>query len=669
MKEDKEKEAKLEAVKKELNEKIQGIMGPPPEESPPTKNVTEATKKPQAGSAGKPQKASKTPQQEPVKGPPPVIDTQKEKSTQPNSTPEQSDNELKVQEDLPMSTEDKELDSAVDAITAEEGDEVLKAEDEAIQKAFDTTNKPKTLGQKIKNFWRSWWENPRTRWATIIIVSLLIVGLAVFPTTRYFFLNMVGVRSKASLRIIDRSSQQPLKNVTVQLGNQESITDNEGLVYLEKLKLGRQNLVIEKRAFATIDQRITIGWGSNPLGEFSLEPTGIQYAFQVDDFLSEMPIDKAEAISGDASAFSNDAGKILLTLDIKNAENIEVTISKEGYREDILIVGDNSQTIDVKMVPDKKHVFVSKRSGKYDVFKIDADGQNEELVLAGTGSERDDITLASNPAKNVAALVSTRDNIRNSEGYLMSTLTLIDLKTNKTTSLGRSERYEIVGWSGDRLVYVQIAAGASTADPKRHRLMSYDYATGETTELASSNYFNDVLLAGDKVFYAPSAAFADGTNVSLFIVDPDGKNRKSLTDREVWNIFRIDYDTLAISVGQEWYEYKLKEAKLSPIGGAPATQRSRVYVNNPDRKYSIWGDERDGKGVLLAYNVSDNKDNMLTTQSGITTPMTWLNNTTAVYRIHTQQETADYVISVEGGEPRKLVDVTNTAGIDRWYYY
>ena len=153
------------------------------------------------------------------------------------------------------------------------------------------------------------------------------------------------------------------------------------------------------------------------------------------------------------------------------------------------------------------------------------------------------------------------------------------------------------------------------------------------------------------------------------MVDADGKNRKALIDKEVWNIFRTEYNKLAIAVGQAWYEYNLADGSLNAMGGAPATQKSRIYVNSPNKENSIWPDERDGKGVLLVYNLGNKDDATITAQSGLTTPITWLNDTTVVYRINTDQETADYVVNIQGGEPRKLVDVTNTGGIDRWYYY
>lgn len=82
-----------------------------------------------------------------------------------------------------------------------------------------------------------------------------------------------------------------------------------------------------------------------------------------------------------------------------------------------------------------------------------------------------------------------------------------------------------------------------------------------------------------------------------------------------------------------------------------------------------WVDERDGKGVLLNYEHDTKQEKTLQAQGGIKSPIRWLDEDHVVYRVADGRETADYVMSLSGGEPKKVRDVTNTAGIDRWYYY
>ncbi len=562
---------------------------------------------------------------------------------------------------------DSETAKAVDDIVEKESDQLLEAEDKEISKAFEH-KKPSFFG-RFRNFLSVWWHNRLARRATIAVLLLGLVAAMTVPHSRYFVLNVAGVRSAASVKVLDESTRQPLKNVQVSLRGQSALTDDDGVARLNNLKLGTAELSVEKRAFAPVKQQVTLGWGSNPLGEKGLAPVGSQYAFKINDFLSGKPIQKVEAVSGDASAFSNEEGLIKLTIDKTDEAPVDVVLKADGLREEKLTLEVNDKAEKpVQMVPAREHIFITKRSGKYDVYKIYVDGAGEGLVLAGTGNERDDMVLAPHPKDGLVALVSTRTGDRNGDGYLLSTLTLIDLSDNSTVEVAKSERVQIVDWSGDKLVYVRIVAGTSAADPKRHRMMTYDTSTNESKELASSNYFNDIMMARGSIYYAPSSLYQTA-NVELYKVNADGSDKKTVIDKETWNIFRNSYHTLTLAIGQDWYEYNLGNGTSNKLPGEPANLRSRSYADSPDSGQSLWVDQRDGKGVLLAYDLDQNNDKEIHQRSGLKTPVRWLNKRSVVFRIGTDQETADYAVSLEGGEPKKIRDVTNTASIDDWYYY
>jgi hypothetical protein len=568
-------------------------------------------------------------------------------------------------EDEPEEFSDPQTAKAVDDIVAHESDQLLAAEDSKLLAAVPSDKKPSFVARL-----RAFLGASRTRKAVIIGGFLTVLAIMIVPPSRYFTLNAAGVRSSASVDVRDQGTQQPLKNVRVTIGTVSVLTDGEGHAKLEKIKLGRQQFKIEKRAFGTVDRRVTIGWGSNPMGEYKLDPTGTQYVFVLTDFLSGKPIPKVEAISDEANAVSDEKGKLVLTMD-KPPDAIEVTLQGKTYREEKLTIdADTKDETNVMLVPARKHAFVSKRSGKYDVYKTDIDGKNEQLVLAGSGSERDDIALVSHPTKEVAVLVSTREGKRNKDNYLLSNLTVINLEDNTAKSIALSERIQVLGWADGRLVYVAIASGASAADPKRQRLVSYDSETEGNKELASSNSFNDVMIMANKVYYSPSSAFqANNPNVGLFKVDANGANRQNLIGKEIWNIFRTSYDHLILTAQSESYDYQLGSKEAIKQSSQAGTLVSRVYIDSPDSKKSLWVDTRDGKGVLLSYTLDVKQDKQLHSQSGLKNPIRWLTDNAVIYRINTEQETADYAISVNGGQPKKIKDVTNTIGLDRWYYY
>ena len=581
--------------------------------------------------------------------------------------PEVVANEEATEPEIPEVKEDAQTAQAVADIVAHESDALLAAEDEKIAGAFAPDKKKTERGLRL--LLKKFWQNKRLRNVVFVLFATVLIAAALVPTSRYFVLNLAGVRVSSSVRVLDESTQLPLKNVEVSIAGSTAKTDAEGVAQLQELKLGNAELKIYKRAFAPETKRMVLGWGSNKLGDYTLRPTGTQYAFELRDFLSDKPITAAEAESSDASALANKDGKILLTID-EPADEFEVVITSEGRRsEKVTIDADSTDTTKVAMVPARPHIFISKQSGTYDVYKVDADGKNETLLLKGTGNERQDMTLVLRPDGEKLALVSSREGDRNKSGYLLSDLVLVSLKDKSVTKVAQSERIQLVDWSNNRLVYVQIAAGASASDPKRHRLMSYDSNSDGSVEIAASNYFNDVMMVHDKVYYAPSGMHQKGVNVSMFEVDPDGSNQAVITSKETWNIFRTDYKKLSISLPGEWHEYDMEAKELKKLDGEPANLRNRVYVDAPDKKLSAWVDIRDGKGVLISYDIESGKESVVQTRSGLSAPLTWLSESALVFRVRTEQETADYAFSLAGGEPKKIRDVTNTSGLDTWYYY
>lgn len=563
---------------------------------------------------------------------------------------------------------DPETEKAVDAIIASESDEILEIED-AVRDTDETVEpkeKTKKHGPSLKTILKS----RAFRWIALLLVLGGLLAAGGVPKSRYLILNTAGVRAVSSLTVLDDSTQQPLKNVQVSIGDATGTTNANGEVKLTKVKLGPNLLSIQKRAFAPITKTVVIGWGSNPLPSYNLTPTGTQYEFTTIDYLSGKPLEKVEASSNDADARSNDQGIIKLTLD-KPADDteIKVTFKLTDYRDETTTFNPNDKSNHtIKMVPAHKQLFVSKRSGKYDVYSISIDGKEEKVILAGTGSERDDMVLVPHPTEPVAAYVSTRGNQHNNQNFLLSELTIINTDDNTATNVVASERIQIVDWSGDHLVYVQIASGESASSPKRYRLMSYDLKSGTTKELASSNYFNDVVSVSGDIYYAPSSAY-QSNKTALYKIKADGSGAQTVFNQEVWNIIRTSYDHLALSVEQQWYDYRVGNKAPEKINAAPSSQVPRIYMNSPDGTHSAWVDVRDGKGVLLIYDTSTKSDVVLQSQSGLTYPVNWLSDNVLVYRVKNDHETADYAISTAGGASVKIRDVTNVGGIDHWYYY
>ncbi len=562
--------------------------------------------------------------------------------------------------------EPESVDDAVDEIVAEEADRLMQVEDAVRSHDFAPPPQKKTFWSAFKRAVSAWWGNTRLRNATLIGLFLVLVAGALIPYSRYFLLNTAGVRVRASLTVVDSESGRPLKNILVNLQGKESRTNDEGFVNFDSLKQGTSRLNIERKGFASLEKNVTLGWGTNPLGDQSLLATGARFRFTLKDWQSGTIIKEGEAASGEYVGQADDDGAIELVMG-EVGDDDEITISAQGYRSETRNIADlNNDSSEIAMVPGKKHAFVSNRDGEYDLYAIDVDGKNEKVLLKGSGKEREVPFVLPHQTKNTVAYISSRDGDTNKDGFILDGLFVVDTDTAETYKVTRSEQLQLIGWNDNKLIYVAIIEGVSAGNSQRSKIVSYDLTTKERIDLASSNYFNDVKLIGGTVYYAVSSYAVPRAQAKLYSISTDGKDKKTVIDQQVWSIVRASYDSLLFNTeSNEWYKKSL-EGEPEKLSSQPAQQESRTYALSPNGSRAVWVDVRDGKGVLLAYSVEDKKETTVKVASGLSTPVYWIGDSQVVYRVTTSQETADYVVNLDGGEAKKIADVVGNRS--RYFY-
>lgn len=555
-----------------------------------------------------------------------------------------------------VSLDDDRTDAAVDDIVAHEADEVLEAEDAAVNHVVEASKRG--FWGSIGHFFGWFFKTSKGRWLTFWLIILVSATVATIPTARYWVLNTAGVRARASVIIVDELTQLPLKNVQVTVGFRSQQTAADGSATFTKLRLGKAAFIVVQPGFAGLQQQITIGWGSNPQGVISLKATGARYTIQVHDYISDKPIAGVLATSSDATALSDQNGKIILTLEHVADSATPISLSKDGYRIEKVTLKPASQTTTVALVLARKAVFINKASGKYDVYKSDIDGANRELLLAATGNESSTSSLVTSPDGTHAALVSTRDNQHDASGQLLSALTLLDVNNSTAVTLGHADELQLLDWIGTRLIFKQINTDSGTSALNRYSIISYDYASNSRVQLAAAPKLNAVFSAQGVIYYAIAADENNGSlKPGLYKVNPDGNSGQVVYDQEVLSGLRTDYNTLSLQTASGWLAYNLSGGGHSTMSG-PASFTNRLYVEKADNTYSLWVSQ----GVLLDYDVTAAKDTTLQNQTGLSYPLRWLTDEAITYRVVTSTETADYVVALSGGSPHKIADVANTNG-------
>lgn len=527
------------------------------------------------------------------------------------------------------------------------------------------------LWERVLQTLKDIWNDPRKRYGALGMALLVVCLAMAIPSVRYFSLNTIGIRTAAAIRVLDAETKTPLKNVEVRIGNQSAKTASDGRVQLSGVKHGRQAVVVEKAAYATWQSEATLGLGSNQLSDAELDPVGTRLTFSIVNWLTMAPLEGAEVTYGESGAFANESGVAVLTIPPLNDSEIEVVANYNGYHSQTISTSLTTQSdaVRVDMVLDDSHFFVSRRAGRYDIYKSNVDGGDQQLLIEGTGKERSDIRFSVSQSGRKAVLVAGREGKKNKDNFQLVGAYVVDLERGALQKFDESERVDLVGWIDNHILYIKVSSGLSGSSPERHKLMSYNVESGTSTQIATANHFNDVVVTNRFVFYAPSNPYADSQPAQLYRADPVG-GREVVYDGEVWTILQTNYDEVSFyDTQREWFMTDVHDLFANAIDTPPTQFSSRIYTNNQDDSTAIWVDQRDGKGVLLAHDTATGEDRVLWRQGGLRNPVRWLDEGHIVYRVVNDNEIADYVLSVDGGEPAKVVDVSDVSGYDRYYYY
>ncbi len=573
----------------------------------------------------------------------------------PSDTSGDSETSPAEPDNAPSPLDDDKTDEAIDDINKSDSDEVLAAEDEKVKAPVEPPKKP--------NIFKRWWASKPWRYGSLIVLLALIIAALGVPTSRWWICNHLGVRAKVSLTVLDASTNLPLKNANVSLDGQTKVSAKDGQVIFTSVKLGQQKLTVTKPAFASANRELTVKFGTNNLGKIALKAVGIQYKIQLTDYLTGQPVAGAEVTSGQASALSNTNGQAVLTL-MSVEKQLNISVKASDYNALTSEIDFSSGSASAKLVPAGRDYFVSNSTGTYDVDSVNLDGSDRQLVLVGTGQENSNISLAANPGAGLLALVSVRDNQRDVSGYQLQALTIINTKSKNTLTLDHADSFQLIGWlDGTTLVYVSVD---DCSGQTCYNLMSYNYANSARKQLATTGDLAGIFTIGDRIYYATNDT--SSTNPPQFVgVNSDGTNQQVLLKTSVYSIYRPSYSQLLLAAPGNWYSYQDGASQASQVQ-PPSNPTTSFYIDSPNGSQSAWLTQRDGQTALMIYNLASKQSKQVASLPGLSYPIRWLDDNTLILRVASASETADYVLSLNGGSPQKIVNVINASGANGIQY-
>lgn len=529
-------------------------------------------------------------------------------------------------------------------------------------------NKLKRL-LKSKKFWFSF--------IGLILAAAALLWL--LRPTRVFIVNALGLRAPLTIQTIPEAGDAlaVFKQIDITVNGTAHKTNDQGVLSLQQ-PYGDLHLEVTepgyeappKTSFLDFDPFFYLLGGKDKDEAahnitWAIKSVGIPVTFSVTDWLSEQPLTTGTFSAGNVVAGPNEQGQVQMVLPATDAQTAKIMVTFDGSylakTIEVRLGKKESQTF--SFVPAGTHYFISKRSGQSVVYSSNLDGSNVAEVVPASANETADIAFSVSSNGKYGLLASAREGKHSARGVVLQKLYVVDLGTKKLTSVDEAERFMFADWSGNTLVYTAITT--DTTGAPINRLASIDTAKTTPATLAQAAQINPVRVGLVSAVYLARATI--GAQQELRVVKIGGGPEKNLGN-DVLALAQPDFDRFAYQTAdQQWHEYNLNTTQVKNTAAPPSPAREFLASPSGDQQTRLVIDKIDGKRALIAKTVANGQEKQLFAAGSIRGPVRWVGNV-VVFRMVDAQQSADFAVSLKGGQPKKISDVSASAQKTEAYF-
>lgn len=550
--------------------------------------------------------------------------------------------------------------------------------DKAAESKVDDKKTEKAGESRFKRL-KHWYKTHKKISIPATLVLLLAV-VAAIPWSRYQTAGLV-YKKDFTLQLKDSTAKTPVSGAKVSIGRATAITDGDGKVTLSAVKVGNHKANISKKYYQDSQVNVLVPiLNQKNTPSFSVVAIGRQTKVLVTNLINDDKLEGVEIEAAGTVAKTDKDGAATVVLPA-GADKQKAKLKLSGYNPaEVEIEVSSSETGEntFKLTPAGRIYFMSKRTGKLDVMKVNLDGSDAKVAVSGTGSEQDDNTrLIQSPDGKHVALVARR-----SATEPTAQLYVLAAEDDKLTSAdtGNAE-FSLVGWSGSRLVYIVTRNDLAATAAGKSKLKSYDANSGRITSLDQTEEgdpavdarlrYDFVRLVGDTVVFAKTwfgntTALA-GKMDSFNIIGAGGGNHKTVATYDTAANF-MSYSqhspvgfyirqSVQASGEEKFFDYTIGATpKPMNINITQFYEDNYSYLFSPSGRQSLWSEVRDGENAFLVADSSGMNPKVVESLDGFS-PESWF---TDQYLLLSFKSRELYIMSAKGGVALKVTNYQST---------
>jgi Tol biopolymer transport system component len=502
-----------------------------------------------------------------------------------------------------------------------------------------------------------------------IIVLLAILTLIGWKMNAYGKAYSWYYKSNVNITVTEKGATTPVAANIEFAGKdkytptQSGVLDANGKIQLTGLVKGSYKVTLSLLGYYDLTQDVVITKGSSDLSFELLKvpPKQAKISGIVANYVNEINVDDAKITVGDKTTQSRTDGKFYL--EGMNLEEYTIKVEKAGfitYSSKITIADVEQDLGKINLTPDGKVVFSSNRDkGKSGIFTANYDGSDQKALVERVG-EHEDLNPLVSPDNKKVAFISDREGKKDENNNDIKNLYVVNLDGSNLVKAGDLNSNYGYQWikNSTKIMWSAYSKNISSyyiydvASKTNSIIGSADKSISGTTinnteDKIVYSVYNSATYRSDYFWVAltstttPTQILADQSNISIIKFDGDVITYSQYSQEEK----ATKYHTLDVATGV------VKDIKYEyPKGDS--------FVKSPDGKTKAFISNRDGKSNVFISDLTGAKETKLTSVDSAQWPLSWsLDSKMILFNVNKTGESAMYIVGVDGGTAKKVVDV------------
>jgi Tol biopolymer transport system component len=506
---------------------------------------------------------------------------------------------------------------------------------------------------------------------SLLVLVLIIAGIVFYRMDYFSKVYAYAFRSNLTVTVTDTESKEALP-ATIILTNTKRVkyvetetADASGQAKFSHLVRGNYNVIVTYKGYDKLATTTKLSKRNGTVANFTLKKTPPEESVvsgTVQNYINELGLSNITVTIGDLTAKSDSNGKFTIPKVITGEK--EIIIKQTGYLDyskKVTVTGKQFAVDSIALVPVGKVVYISnKDQGRRGIYTSNYDGSDVKFLVERV-ADHEDFSPSVSPDFKKVAFLSTRDGQKDGSTELYS-LYVVDIDGKNLTKIG--DRAEYSNYWSTNSKYIVWTGTVKENDQTTYNDSIYNVSAKSNKLVVSSSMPTSLSLnvGNTKLAYVYNNQLAGQYELNIYDIG-SATISKLYQNNLSFYIVKFNSDSELV-----YGMYQNNQQKYFAFNLGDNTSKETDYqypkrntVKSPDGKKETYIEMRDGKTNLFVADDSlgKNEKQLSSVDAAAGSPYWSTDSKLIFFNVQKTGESALYVVSVDGGTAKKIIDVAS----------